>query len=162
MRLPMQPTVLLSILALSVAPLAAATCDSVSYGAGVKLAETTPVGTLLDHPEKFAGQDVRVEGEVHAVCAMAGCWMEIAAAEGGRTVKVQVEDGAMVFPLSAKGKKASAQGKLEDVSMSRTQYVHFMKHAAEDAGTSFDETSVEGDGPFHVYQIAGSGAEICI
>ena len=45
--------------------------------------------------------------------------------------------------------------------MSRAKYVKFLEHAAEESGGTFDEATLQGDGPFHVYQIAGSGAEIC-
>ena len=68
---------------------------------------------------------------------------------------------AVVFPLAARGKQAVAQGKVEDLEMSRAKYVNYRQHAAKETGEKFDEASLSGDGPFHVYQIAGTGAEIC-
>ena len=146
---------------LVVAPVFAETCEKVSYGAGVTLTETTAVAAILDQPAAFAGKEVRVEGEVKEVCAMAGCWMEVSADGGGRSLKVKVKDGDIVFPVTARGKQAVAQGKVEDLEMSRAKYVKFLEHAAEEGGGTFDEATLQGDGPFHVYQIAGSGAEIC-
>lgn len=153
-----------SLLLLSALPVAAETCDKASYGKGVTLTESTPVAAILDQPGQFVGKEVRIEGEVQAVCEMAGCWLEVAASEGGeggRTLKVKVKDGDIVFPVGAKGKRAVAQGKVEDLEMSRGKYVQYRKHAAKETGEPFDEKSLEGDGPFHVYQVAGSGAEIC-
>jgi hypothetical protein len=149
------------LLLAAVPPAFADTCEKVSYGKGVTLTEATPVASILDKPGDYAGKTVRVEGEVHAVCEMAGCWLEIQAGEGARTLKVKVKDGDIVFPVGAKGKLAVAQGKVEDLEMSRSKYISHRKHIAKETGEPFDEASVQGDGPFHVYQVAGTGAEIC-
>lgn len=150
-----------SLLLLATAPALADNCDKASYGSGVTLAEATAVAAILDQPGAFVGKEVRIEGEVEAVCEMAGCWMEIQAADGVRTLKVKVKDGEIVIPVSAKGKRAVAQGKVEDLEMSRAKYVQHRKHLAKETGAAFDEASLSGDGPFHVYQLAGTGAEIC-
>lgn len=157
----MRMRLLSSLLVLSVAPAVAEVCEKTSYGAGVTLTEATAIAAILDQPAAFAGKEVRVEGQVHEVCEMAGCWMEIQAADGDRTLKVKVKDGEIVFPVAARGKQAVAQGKVEDLEMSRAKYVKYRQHAAKETGEKFDEASLQGDGPFHVYQIAGSGAEIC-
>lgn len=157
----MRSCLLISVLILSLSPAFADTCTKTSYGAGVKLAETTPVSAILDQPAAYAGKEVRVEGEVRAVCEMAGCWMELAADDRGRTLKVKVQDGEMVFPVSARGKRALAEGRVEEISMSRDEYVQFRKHAAGEGGGTFDEATLQGPGPFQVYQLAGTGAEIC-
>ncbi|MEO7795214.1 MAG: DUF4920 domain-containing protein [Thermoanaerobaculia bacterium] len=149
------------LLALAVTPVYAETCATTSYGAGVHLSEATAIAAILDQPAAYTGKEVRIEGEVHEVCAMAGCWMEIQAGAGDRTLKVKVKDGDIVFPVTARGKRAVAQGKVEDLEMSRAKYVQFRKHAAKETGEAFDEAKLEGDGPFHVYQLAGTGAEIC-
>jgi hypothetical protein len=88
-----------------------------TFGAGVSLTETTPIARLLDKPADFEGKTVRVEGTVKAVCTMAGCWMAFAAADApdGRTLLVKVDDGVIVFPVSAKGRRAVAQGVIERV-----------------------------------------------
>ncbi len=46
-----------------------------------------------------------------------GCWMAVAPAHdpSGPTVRLKVEDGVIVFPVSAKGKRVSAQGVFEAV-----------------------------------------------
>ena len=140
-----------------------ADCPGESYGAGVTLAEPTAIAAILDAPEAWAGKQVRVEGKVQEVCAMAGCWMTLVAADAadGRPIKVQVEDGEMVFPLSARGHEAVAEGKVEKIEMSRDRYVRFQKHLAKELGREFDEKSVVGEGPFSVVQVQGTGARVC-
>lgn len=87
------------------------------YGAGVSLEHSTPIPTLLERPADFAGRTVRVEGTVAAVCSHEGCWMALSP-EGqpdGPTLRLKVDDGVIVFPVTAKGKRAVAQGVMERV-----------------------------------------------
>jgi hypothetical protein len=83
-----------------------------TYGAGVKIAAATPVKDLYASPEKFVGKTVRVDGVVTAVCTEMGCWLAIAAADQpDQAVRFQAEhDGKIVFPITLKGKPASAEG----------------------------------------------------
>ena len=86
-------------------------------GTGVSLKEATPVKTLLNHPEEFVGKTIRVDGIATAVCEEMGCWMAIAPADDpkGATVRIKVEDGVIKFPVTAKGKRVSAEGIFEEV-----------------------------------------------
>jgi hypothetical protein len=83
-----------------------------SFGAGVKVTPATEIQKLYETPEAFVGKTVRVDGVVTAVCEEMGCWMALAASKDSeRVVRFKVEhDGAIVFPLSARGKQASAEG----------------------------------------------------
>jgi len=93
--------------------------DGKTYGSGVSLSEVTPIAALLESPAAFEGKTVRVEGTVTAVCAHMGCWMALApagAADGAPTVRLKVDDGVIVFPVSAKGHRAAAQGVIERVA----------------------------------------------
>jgi hypothetical protein len=97
----------------------AAAHEDTTYGAGVTLAAATPIADVIAAPARFAGQTVRVEGVVTAVCAHMGCWMTLAPAtpEGvtPTTLRLKVDDGVIVFPVSAKGRAAAAQGVIERV-----------------------------------------------
>src|SRR5262245_37938784 len=89
------------------------------YGAGVSLANATPIAQLPSRPGEFEGKTVRVEGVVTEVCMEMGCWMALAPADQpkGSTVLIQVDhDGKIVFPLSARGHRAAAQGVVEKIS----------------------------------------------
>lgn len=151
----------LALFALVALPASAEECAKKSYGAPLTLSESTPVATLLDHPQEHAGKSVRVEGTVIDVCAKAGCWLEIQAGEGERSLRVKVKDGEIVFPTSARGHQAIAEGTFEARELDRAAYVAWAKHLAEEQGQPFDEASIVGEGPFHLYQVAGRGAEIC-
>jgi len=133
-------------------PLAAET-----YGEGVSLEASTPIADLMAAPASYEGQTVRVEGEVNAVCENMGCWMLLR--DDGAEVRVKVEDGVIVFPVEAIGRRAIAQGEVKVKSMERAAWVSWQQHMAEEAGKEFDESSI-GEGPFLQVQIAGTGAEI--
>lgn len=146
---------LLLLLSLAVAP--AAQAEPQSYGAGVQVAEATPVAKILADPDAYVGKKVRVEGKVTDVCPMAGCWMEID--EAGQMIKVKVDDGVIVFPKTAKGQPAVAEGVVEAIPMTREQYVDWLTHLSHETGKPFDPETI-GDGPFRVLQIKGTGARI--
>jgi len=145
------------------APLLAeeAPCSSQTLGAGVTLTESTPIDTLLDAPDDHLGAKVRVEGTVAEVCEMAGCWMELRAGEGERTLRVKVQDGEIVFPIAARGRRAIAEGEFEAIEMTREKYVDWRQHVADENDLEFDPESI-GEGPFRVLQIRGTGAEVCL
>ena len=88
-----------------------------SYGSGVKVAEATPISKILADPDAYVGKTVRIEGKVLDVCPMKGCWMELAGEDGKESLKVKVDDGVMVFPVTSKGKLAVAEGTVEAIPM---------------------------------------------
>ena len=130
-----------------------------SYGSGVKVAEATPISKILADPDAYVGKTVRIEGKVLDVCPMKGCWMELAGEDGKQSLKVKVDDGVIVFPVTSKGKLAVAEGTVEAIPMTKEQYVGWLEHLAEERGETFDAASV-GDGPFRVLQLKGTGARI--
>jgi hypothetical protein len=104
---------LAGVVALAVVTVSAET----KLGAGVTLKEATPVKALIETPADYVGKTIRVDGVATAVCEHMGCWMAIAPESDptGTTVRLKVEDGVIVLPVSAKGKKVSAQGVFEVV-----------------------------------------------
>lgn len=135
--------------------------DAKSYGAGVKLAETTSVARILADPDAYVGKKVRIEGRIADVCPMKGCWMELSegADANASKLRVKVDDGVIVFPVTAKGKLAVAEGVVEAIPMTREKYVAWLSHLAEERGEKLDPKTV-GNGPFRVLQIRGTGARI--
>jgi hypothetical protein len=154
-------------LALTAAAANGTTCETKSYGAGVAIAQATPIAAIAARPDDFVGTTVRVEGEVKAVCTAAGCWMDLVADQGAYggeagvvSMRVKVDDGKIVFPVAAKGKRAVAEGVVEAIEMSRDGYVAALRHEADETGVPFDESSV-GPGPYRLVRIHGTGAEVC-
>lgn len=133
--------------------------DAKSYGAGVNLTETTSVAKIMADPDAYVGKTVRIEGKVLDVCPMKGCWMELAEGDGSSSLRVKVDDDVIVFPVTAKGKLAVAEGTVEAIPMTRESYVAWLEHLAEERGQKLDPATV-GDGPFRVIQIRGTGAKI--
>src|SRR5918994_5429895 len=79
--------------------------DGKTLGGGVTLKESTAIPTLVAKPKGFVGKTIRVDGVATAVCTAMGCWMAVASESDpkGPVVRLKVEDGAIVFPMSAKG-----------------------------------------------------------
>lgn len=91
---------------------AAAQAAETKYGAGVSIATATPIKELYASPEKFVGKTLRVDGIVTAVCTEMGCWLALGAVDNpDQAVRFQADhDGKIVFPITLKGKQASAEG----------------------------------------------------
>ena len=118
-------------------------------GSGVTLKDATPIASVMARPEEFVGKTIRVDGVATAVCTHMGCWMAIAAnrESDAQTVRLKVEDGAIVFPVSAKGKQVSAEGVFEAVKDAEGKEAA-SEHARTDAKASKQ------------YQIKATGAII--
>jgi hypothetical protein len=71
---------------------------------------------------------------------------------------VKVEDGVIVFPMSARGHRAVVEGVVEEVSLTLEEAIEQAKHHAEEQGLEFDPESVTG--PTTYYQLRGIGAVI--
>jgi hypothetical protein len=122
--------------------------EETKFGSGVTLKDATPIKALLDKPQDFVGQTIRVDGVATAVCEHMGCWMAIAPEgdENAGSVRLKVEDGAIVFPVTAKGKKVSAEGVFEVVGKDAESKEAAGEHAKHDASAS------------KTYQIKATGA----
>ena len=121
--------VALTIIALAAGPVAAAAPES--FGTGVSLKDTTPIDQIIARPSDFEGKTVRVEGTISAVCTEMGCWMALAPdqAKDGSTLMIKVDDGVIVFPVSAKGKRAAAQGVVQRVGGDHESHSAAAEHA---------------------------------
>jgi hypothetical protein len=115
-----------------------------TFGTGVSLKDSTPIVRLLDNPVDFEGKTVRVEGTVKAVCAHMGCWMAFAPenAKDDRTVLIKVDDGVIVFPVSAKGRRAAAQGVFQRVGASDAEGREAAAEHAKQTASSSDASTL--------------------
>jgi len=107
-----------------------------TFGVAPTLSEVTPIANVLARPADFEGKTVRVEGVVTAVCQMMGCWMALAPVDApeGPAVLVKVDDGVIVFPTSARGRRATAQGVIERVGSGDLEGQEAAHEHAEQAG----------------------------
>lgn len=125
--------------------------DETKLGAGVTLEEATPIAALIEKPADYVGKTIRIDGVATAVCEEMGCWMAVAAENDpkGKTVRLKVDDGVITFPVTAKGKKVSAEGVFEAIGAS-DEHAHDAagEHAKHDAAAA------------KKYQIKATGALI--
>jgi hypothetical protein len=129
---------LLVAVTLATTALAGTAASPDTLGAGVTLKDVTPIADLLEKPAEYEGRTVRVEGVVKAVCTHMGCWMALAPADApdGPTVRFKVEDGVIVFPVSAKGRRAAAQGVVERIAATDAESKEAAaEHARAEGGT---------------------------
>ena len=135
-------TLLLTCLATFTAS-AAPAADDTKFGTGVTLETATPLAEVIAKPADYAGKTIRVEGVVTGVCQHMGCWMTLAPAgatgEKPAALRLKVDDGVIVFPVSARGKTAVAQGVIERVGAD-----HDAAEVAAAAGTAHYQLKVTG------------------
>lgn len=130
--------------------------NGTKYGAGVTVDKATTIADLLKAPDQFAGKAVRVEGTIAAVCEEMGCWIQIEDPATKAAIRCKVEDGVIVFPVAAKGKKAVAQGTLEKVS----DDPETAKHMAESKADPSKGAEPHGTPKGAVYQLRTTGAVV--
>ncbi|MEZ5316792.1 MAG: DUF4920 domain-containing protein [Vicinamibacterales bacterium] len=150
-RLALSTAALAAVLAL--APVHAQAPQEQTLGAGVTLAESTTIADLYATPEKFAGRALRIDGTITQVCEEMGCWMALASdANPEQTVRFKVDHGqGIVFPIAARGRKASAQGTLEKIAADDME-------GREAAAEQMGEGKMSGFGT--TWQIKATGAVI--
>jgi hypothetical protein len=141
------------------ATLGAAGEDAETFGeAPTEELELTPIESLLEDPDSWEGQLVRISGEVSGVCAKRGCWMDLTSASDA-TLRVKVDDGVIVFPQDAVGRQAEAAGRIEIVEMEREAWETWLRHVAEEEARPFDPSEI-GEGPYRLVRVRGTGARI--
>lgn len=140
------------------APATPPATKATSFGAGIKLAEATPIDKILAEPKAFEGKTVRVEGMITDVCPKRGCWMELAGGQPGQKLRFKVTDGEMVFPMDAKGQHAVAEGVVAVKEMTLEESKEYAAYQAKEYGKPYDPASITQ--PTVVVRIDGTGAEI--
>ena len=112
------------------------------YGAGVQQTESVSMAAIRKDPDAWVGKRVRIEGTVVDVCPMRGCWFEMAGNTPGESMRFKVKDGVMVFPMSARGQHAVAEGVVRKIPLNLEQTRRVMAHEAEEKGEQFDPAGV--------------------
>lgn len=138
------------------------------FGAKFKEKETTPISKILEDFKSYQEKEVVISGMVTNVCSMRGCWMEFASDKQYQTLRIKVQDGDMVFPLSAKGKSAIAKGKLssktytkdELIAMEKERIEYFRKKGNDKGVIASEERIAKINGPKTFHQFIPSGVRI--
>lgn len=128
------------------------------YGEALILTKTTKVSEIQAAPDEFQGKRVRVEGLITGVCSKRGCWMEIAGDKEFTTLRFKVPDGKIVFPMSARGKYAVAEGTVKKIVLTMEQTKKYLEHQAKEQKKTFDPASVKE--PLTFLMLHGLGAVV--
>lgn len=107
------------------------------FGAGLTLAETTPLGDVLAEPGRYAERPVLLRGRLTDVCTKKGCWTVLA--DGDAHVRVRFLDYGFFLPKDALGATALAEG----VATVRTLSEREARHVASESRGG-DPNSIEG------------------
>ncbi len=84
--------------------------------------------------------------------------MDIASDREFEKIQVKVDDGVIVFPLTARGHQARIEGVVEVLELTEEEAVEQGQHMAEERGEEFDPSTITG--PQTTYRIRGVGAII--
>ena len=125
-------------------------------GKPLALKETSAIDAVLSNPASFNGKPVQVKGKITEVCQMMGCWMALSDSASGKSIRIKVNDGEIVFPGESVGKMAIAEGTFTEIKLSREQALAQAKHEAEERGRKFDASKIKSG--VVMYQIRGTGA----
>jgi hypothetical protein len=133
--------------------------DGTAYGEPLTTTETVLISRLVATPEDYVGETVRVAGLVTDVCPECGCWIMLAAAEDkDKEIRVKVEDGVIVFPQEARGRRAVAEGVVTKTVLTLEETVARLQGQADEQGEGFDPEAVTE--PLTLYEIKCTGAVI--
>src|SRR4051794_6237793 len=125
--------------------------DVVKRGAPVSASKPVALAAVLASPKAYTQASVVVEGVIEKSCTAMGCWMELAPAEGKKSIRVTFKDEEFAIPLTAKGMQARAEGVTKIHKLSKAEADHLAGDGAtltrNDDGTadevSFIATGVE-------------------
>ncbi len=115
-----------------------------SYGSGVTLEKGVTISDIYARPGTWSGKTVKVRGLVVDVCTARGCWMDLAGDKPYERIRVKVEDGVIVFPASARGRRATVQGVVEIMKMCPDEARRHREREAREKGVPFDPAKVTG------------------
>lgn len=113
------------------------------FGKPLNKSDSLQLSQLLAEPARFSGQTVTVHGVVSEVCRKKGCWLQLQTDATAPIFRLEVNDGEFVFPVSARGKTAYAQGTLQVDTLTLQQTQDYLAHRAAEQGDTFDAGAVD-------------------
>lgn len=106
--------------------------------------EVTPLADIVASPDRFAGQVVKTEGEIAAVCQSRGCWMEIRTDANSPGVRVPMAGHSFFLPRDLAGARATIEGTVQIAQLSDEDRAHLESEGATaaDQDVSIEATAV--------------------
>jgi hypothetical protein len=126
-----------------------------TFGDEVKATEFLALAEILDAPDRFADQQVAVEGRVRRNCTVKGCWMELGESieESARGARVTFKDYGFFVPLDSAGARARVEGVVVSKVVSQREVDHL-----EGEGATFPHKLP--DGTAREVRIVATGVEL--
>ncbi len=138
------------------------------YGKPLTVKQTTKISDIYANPDQYVGKRVRVSGPIVDVCSERGCWIAIGGDRDFQAVRFKVDDGVIVFPMSAKGLTATVEGVLSAEMVTTDEDVMAQMHAVgappppgmmHDMGGDMSQHHAPPEKKLSIV-IAGDGAEV--
>lgn len=129
-----------------------------TFGAGADKNKIVSISKLLETPTAYKGKEITVTGTIVSVCKNRGCWMKFASDKKYQTLRIKVQDGKMVFPVTLRGRKGYATGVLKGRQISEAQAKKWLGHMAKESGEPFNEANIKG--PQMVYMLVPTGVTV--
>lgn len=120
-------------------------------------APTVSAQQVLESPEQYDGQEVRLSGRVAQVCQRRGCWLTLTDGASSETVFVKFTcpiEGRLI-PQAAVGREVVVAGTLQKTQISEAM----ARHLREDAGASQEEIE-QIQGPQTLIRVASPSAQV--
>ena len=131
------------------------------YGETLSDGPVFNIEELLSAPEKNIGNSVLINGVISEVCPMRGCWIEVEDNNSKESIRIKVADGAIVFPLSSKGKSIIAEGQFSKLALSEKQAKNWKVHLAAEKGIELDTAIIILDeNDYYEYRLYSKAAKI--
>lgn len=147
---------LIAVMLLVCAPVLAGDGECTVYGSGVSAPDTVLISRILDAPEQWVGETIRVEGTAVATCPHRGCWLNISSDREGEVIRMKVKDGEIVFPMEIIGDHVVVEGVFKSNKLDLETSRKVCSYEAQKKGEDFDPESMTEC--MTLYEIAGTGA----
>lgn len=128
------------------------------FGKALTVKDTTKISDIYANPDKYKDTRVRVQGPIVDVCTERGCWIEIGSDKAYQSLRFKVDDGVIVFPVSARGLQATAEGIVSVATLSVEDQIAQGMEMAKEMKKPFDPASIKG--PKTSIMLKGDGAEV--
>lgn len=109
------------------------------FGLEFTLAESVPAANILENPDAYVDQTVRITGKVSDVCQKMGCWMVITDAE--QHMRITTKDHKFFVAKDGAGAKCDLEGVVVKREASPARTEHFKSEQTDGAPLPEGETT---------------------
>lgn len=115
----------------------------IKRGEAIGKADKADLKKVLADPAKFDGKTVLVKGVIVRSCKMEGCWLELATAKDGQSMRVKMKGHSFFVPLDSAGLGAKVEGTVSVKTLSKDHVDHLIKDGAKFEKRNADGTVTE-------------------